>query len=369
VGGTGPNATTNLHGAVYEGSVNGRFGNRKPPSSTYATLSPRFDYDPDIGSTGGNFWDGRGTGWRLGSPAADQAQGPFLNPVEQALPDSAELVARVCAAAYGRLFRQIWGNGACQNVEQGYAAIALSIAQFEDSKQVNQYSSKYDIVRAGRAQFSPLEQRGQDLFEGRGKCTLCHVATDAAFTDFTFDNLGIPVNPENPFYTMDQVLVDGQPVNPLGRDWVDPGLGGFVEGLALDPAWRTLPYVTPGVLDLSEATLLLLAQASYGQHRVPTVRNVDLRPTPGFIKAYGHNGYFKSLKGIVHYYNTRDVLARCSGSVTEQEALANNCWPMPEVEENLNRSELGNLGLSADEEDAIVAFLGTLSDGWAQEQL
>ena len=42
----------------------------------------------------------------------------------------------------------------------------------------------------------------------------------------------------------------------------------------------------------------------------PTLRNVDKRPRPDFIKAYGHNGYFKSLKEIVHFYNTRDALPR-----------------------------------------------------------
>ncbi len=84
VGWTGPDAEINVHGAVYEGSVAGRFGNRKPPSSGYATLSPVFNYDP-VGAefAGGNFWDGRATGWKLGNPAADQAQGPFLNPVER----------------------------------------------------------------------------------------------------------------------------------------------------------------------------------------------------------------------------------------------------------------------------------------------
>ena len=40
-----------------------------------------------------------------------------------------------------------------------------------------------------------------------------------------------------------------------------------------------------------------------------TLRNVDKHPYPTFVKAYGHNGFVKSLKSIVHFYNTRDVLA------------------------------------------------------------
>ena len=85
VGWTGPLSETNEHGAVYEGSIAGRFGDRKPPSAAYATLSPIFHQDKQGLFIGGNFWDGRATGEKLGNPAADQAQGPFLNPVEQAL--------------------------------------------------------------------------------------------------------------------------------------------------------------------------------------------------------------------------------------------------------------------------------------------
>ncbi|MEJ2303547.1 MAG: hypothetical protein P8Y14_18635, partial [Anaerolineales bacterium] len=101
-----------------------------------------------------------------------------------------------------------------------------------------------------------------------------------------------------------------------------------------------------------------------GKQKVPTLRNVDLRPSEDFVKDYSHNGYFKSLEGIVHFYNTRDVLPTCPGDYTEAEALAAGCWPAPEVAENVNTSELGDLGLTPEEEDAIVAFLKTLSDGY-----
>ena len=102
----------------------------------------------------------------------------------------------------------------------------------------------------------------------------------------------------------------------------------------------------------------------WGKHKVPTLRNVDLRPDETFVKAYGHNGYFKSLEGIVHFYNTRDVLPTCPGAYTETEALAAGCWPPPEVAENVNRDELGNLGLTFEEEADIVAFMKALSDGF-----
>ncbi|NMD03977.1 MAG: cytochrome C, partial [Bacteroidales bacterium] len=74
------------------------------------------------------------------------------------------------------------------------------------------------------------------------------------------------------------------------------------------------------------------------------------------------NGYFKSLEEIVHFYNTRDVLP----PVTEvSDPLPGvNCWPLPEVAININKEELGNLGLTAEEESAIVEFTKTLSDGY-----
>ncbi len=97
---------------------------------------------------------------------------------------------------------------------------------------------------------------------------------------------------------------------------------------------------------------------------MPTLRNVDLRPWEGFVKAYGHNGYFKTLAGIVHFYNTRDVLPVCPGPYTEAQALAAACWPSPEVAENVNRDELGDLHLTWKQEQAIVAFLTALSDGY-----
>jgi cytochrome c peroxidase len=127
---------------------------------------------------------------------------------------------------------------------------------------------------------------------------------------------------------------------------VDDGLGAF---LATRPEWREY------------------AAANVGKHKVPTLRNVDRRPDGTFVKAYMHNGYFKTLSGLVHFYNTRDVKAVCSGSLTEREALARDCWPAPEVRANMNTDELGNRGLSQAEERAIVVFMRTLSDGYAPD--
>jgi cytochrome c peroxidase len=358
VGFTGPESITNVHGAVYEGSITGRFGDRKPPSAAYATQSPIFHQDKKGEFVGGNFWDGRATGEKLGNPSADQAQGPFLNPVEQASPDNACIVYSVCTGSYYQTFEEVWGADACTitwpdnvvtacategaivslsesdrgKVDANYDDIALSIAAYESSAEVNAFSSKYDRTFTGDAKLSKQEQLGFALFRGKGQCHRCHISNSqqALFTDYTFDNLGVPKNPENPVY-------DGNP------GFVDFGLGGFLENTGSPEE---------------------VYEAEWGKQKVPTLRNVDLRPYEGFVKAFTHNGYFKTLEGVVHFYNTRDVLPVCPGAYTEAQALAANCWPAPEVAENVNTDELGDLGLTLEEEAAIVAFLKTLSDGY-----
>jgi cytochrome c peroxidase len=288
---------------------------------------------------GGNFWDGRATGERLGNPAAEQALGPFLNPVEQAAPDMAWIVDKVCTGPYSGDFDLVW-PGACgisASVASTYDKIGLTIAAYEASHESNSYTSKFDFIMKGMAKFTKKEKQGFHLFAGKGKCAKCHVL-DAGpngepplFTDFTYDNLGIPGNALNPVY------------NPTTTNR-DPGLGGFLS-------------TRPDYDDYAEANL--------GKHKVPTLRNVDKRPYEGFVKAFGHNGYFKSLKGIVHFYNTRDAKPACANPwATEIDAMAANCWPAPEIAENVNESELGNLHLTDAQENAIVEFLKTLSDGY-----
>jgi cytochrome c peroxidase len=302
---------------------------------------------------GGNFWDGRATGERLGNPSAEQALGPFLNPLEQAINTPADVIAKICVSTYAGKFTAVCGADACNStptpeiVNAAYECVGFSVAAYEASPEVNQFSSKYDAVVAGTAKFTKQEQQGFNLFLGKAKCNRCHTVNPkskkALFTDYTYDNLGVPKNPENPFYAQTPAF------NPSGAAWIDTGLGGFLNAQMMHPEWVSL------------------ARENYGKQKVPTLRNVD-KWDPALdvkVKAYSHNGYFKSLKGIVHFYNTRDVLPVCpEDDYTEAEALAADCWPLPELALNINTTEMGNLGLTSEDDDAIVAFMMTLSDGW-----
>ena len=351
------------HLPVSEGVIPGLFGGRNSPASAYAMYAPSFHFDYGEGLwIGGQFWDGRATGEALGDPLADQALGPFLNPVEMANTSKAQVIADVAASEYAGLFEQVWGVGALDDVEAAYDQVALSIAAFERTPLFAQFTSKYDAYlqacladggladdcamgigkaaqKAGKI-FTKEEWYGLQLFMGENNndgildkgegamCAACHVAdwTAAAdyaplpvvvpvwapagmippvFTDFTFDNLGVPKNTEYPL----------DPAAP-----VDLGLGAIVG----DPEEN-------------------------GKFKVMTLRNI------GLTAPYAHNGLFKRLKDITHFYNTRDV----PGSLPKGAD-----WPPPEYPDTINVDELGNLGLSDDDEDALVEFMKTLSDGW-----
>jgi cytochrome c peroxidase len=387
---TGPISEINRTTGSYPGSVRTRFSERKPQTHTYAPLSPVLHYNEGQGDlVGGNFWDMRATGRRLGNPAAEQAQGPPTNPVEMGLPDIACAVYRASQRPYRNLFEAVWGVQAfaiawpaniedvCNKpgpppaddplpvhlsaVDRGRAAttfdqMAQSIASYEASHEVAGFSSKYDAVQAGKAQFTAQEQQGYDLFRGKAKCNGCHrdggPGEEPLFTDFTASNIGTPANPSLPYYAEGEPDERGYVANKAGSSFVDLGVGGFLA--------NGHPLSQPSVVD---ARWRPLVPQNRGRFRVPTLRNVDKRPSADFVKAYGHNGYFRSLKEIVHFYNTRDVLPRCAPHDPRE---GTGCWPAPEITENMNTNKVGRLNLSNEEEDALVAFMQTLTDGFAQ---
>jgi cytochrome c peroxidase len=385
---TGPISEINKTTGSYPGSVRTRYSERKPQSHAYAPLAPVLHYNPGQGDlVGGNFWDMRATGRRLGNPAAEQAEGPPTDPVEMGLPDIACAVYRVSQQPYRALFENVWGQQAFvidwpRDVEQvcarpgppsvgdpvpvhlgetdrGRAAatfdqMSQSIASYEASAEVTPFSSKYDAVLAGKAQFTSQEQAGYDLFRGKAQCNTCHrdggPGEDPLFTDFTASNIGVPTNPRLPYLAETQPDTLGYIANPVGSSFVDGGVGSFLT--------KGHPLSQPSIAD---ARWVKFAPENQARFQVPTLRNVDKRPYPTFVKAYGHNGYFTSLKSIVHFYNTRDVLSRCQPNDLGE---GTTCWPAPESTVNMNTKKVGHLGLSETEEDALVSFMQTLTDGF-----
>lgn len=383
---TGPIESLNLGTVSYPGSVRTRFSQRKPQSYMYATFAPVLHYNSLQGDfVGGNFWDMRASGYRLQSPSAEQAQGPPTNPVEMGLPDSACLAYRLSKAPYRNLFETVWGEDSFaiewpRDVEKVcatpgpppesdpypvhlsksdraradhvYDGFALAAAAYEASPEVSPFSSKYDSVQAGEDQFSAGEARGYALFRGKARCNQCHrdggPGEEPLFTDFTASNLGVPRNAMLQFYFESGPDERGYSPNSAGTSYVDNGVGLFL---------RKLKSLS-GQLN-PNSTWVELAPRFDGKFQVPTLRNVDMRPSPDFVKAYMHNGYFKSLKEVVHFYNTRDVLRRCAASDPGEKV---SCWPPPENPANLNTKQLGNLKLTEEEENDLVSFLKTLTD-------
>ncbi|MFC1731041.1 cytochrome-c peroxidase [candidate division KSB1 bacterium] len=285
-----------------------RFGNRNDLTAAYAGFSPELHFDAEEGLyIGGQFWDGRA------ETLEEQAKGPFLNPLEMANPDEKAVVDKIRNADYAALFIEVFGESSLDDIENAYNFTAEAIAEYERSPELNKFNSKYDLFLDGKVTLTESEKRGLELFndENKGNCAACHPSqpgdgiSHPLFTDYSYDNLGVPKNPENPFYYLSEEL------NPDGLEYVDLGLGGFVN-----------------------------KKEENGKFKVPTLRNVE-KTAP-----YLHNGYFDNLRDVIVFYNTRDI----------------GPWPAPEYNENVNVDELGDLKLTEQEIDDILAFLKTLSD-------
>jgi len=296
---------------VSEGVIVGRFGTRNSPSAAYALFFPEFTLKKGI--LGGQFWDGRAAN------LTEQAKGPFLNPVEMNNTSKAQVLGKIQLSSYAALFEQVCGPDAFapENVETSYHCMAEAIAAFESTEDFRRFDSKFDLFEAGLVELTLQEELGMDLYSGKAKCGHCHPAkaggnNPVLFTDFKFHNLGLPKNSEFPF----------DPNAPP-----DLGLGGFLNDPKQD-----------------------------GRFKSPHLRNIALTPP------YMHNGVLKTLKQVVHFYNTRDVLPLCGTNL--DPGFGTTCWAPPEVPENMDSSFLGDLGLTEAEEDAIVAFMLTFTDGY-----
>jgi cytochrome c peroxidase len=424
---SGPIPSVNLTMIAYPGTEHFRAGKRSAQRYTYAPDFPVLQYNKTQQAFfGGNFWDSRATGYQLQSPDAHQAQGPPVDTQEQGFPDTACIVYRLSQAAYRPLFEQIFGadsfdikwphntedicatpGGAARfgsdtqpvklspedrtRSNNDYDHWAQSVAFLERSDDVSPFTSKFDAYLHDPTTY-PLtadEKAGYDLFRGKANCNSCHLDgrstaptppppqgsapnsmdtgatadTRPLFTCFGSANLGLPLNPRDAFYYQTTPDPFGFTANPYGFGYRDLGLGTFLRS-----GFGTWPN--------PNSAWTQYAPSSDGQMQVSTARNVAMTPPscptteapgPYFQKEFFHNGYIKSLKQLVHFYNTRDkpgymynvTSGHCPAGTTEKV----DCWPMPEVSNNEDMT-IGDLMLTDQEENQIVAFLQTLTDGY-----
>lgn len=411
---SGPIPSVNATIIGYPGSFHYRAGKRTAQRYTYSPRFPVLQFNESQGAFfGGNFWDGRATGYLLQSPDAEQAQHPPVDTQEMGLPDAACIAFRLSQAPYRPLFEQVWGRGSLDikwppdaeeicSTPGGAAAFhgsstparlepaertraveafnhwGQAISFFEDSPGVSAFSSKFDAFLKKKYTFTADEMAGYNLFRGKAGCNTCHLdgrgstqttGTDTSvpgdaeplFTCLGYANLGVPLNPRDAIYYETKPDSLGFTANPHGFAFRDLGLGAFLRGISGPNPNAAWVDAAPSV---------------DGQMQVMSLRNIAMTPSqcptteapgPYFQKAFFHNGYAKSLKQVVHFYNTRDVYrynvtsGNCPAGKTEKV----DCWPMPEVPNNIDMTT-GNLGLTEAEENQLVAFLQTLTDGFTR---
>jgi cytochrome c peroxidase len=316
--------------AVQPGGTNLELaGVRNTPSAAYLRTEFAFRIDPDDGPMGGFFWDGRE------STLAGQATQPFTNPREMAMPDHASVVARLALAPYAAEFQSVYGPNVFADVETAFASMTDALATFErEDPRFHAFTSKFDEVLRGKATFTAAEARGFALFtdEAKGNCAACHPSDKddqggfPMFTDRTYDNLGVPRNPEIP--------ANADPA------YFDLGLCNRTDIEAIHPE-------------------------VCGAFKVPSLRNVALR------HSFFHNGRFHTLKEALTFYVQRDTNpekwypAKPDGTIDKFDDLP------PKYRANVNQEEVpynrhaGDAPALTDAEvDDLVTFLGTLSDGY-----
>lgn len=336
-------------------------GFRNTPSLMYTSLTPAFFFDSDGGPNGGFFRDGRA------ATLAEQGTMPFTTSFEMANADAAEVIARLKTRPYLAQFVALYGDAVLNDPDTALARMGSALAAFEaEEPSFNPFSSKFDAYQRGQAQLSAQELRGLALFNNatKGNCSACHPSTSAngstppMFTDFSYDNLGIPRNPLIPGNLAS--APDYTPADSTDgvQTYYDLGVcGPFREGTANK-------------------------SASCGQFKVPTLRNIAV------TAPYFHNGRFATLKEAIGFYVRRDTNpeewypTNADGTVTKFDDLPAAYGGQFVVTPGVVGSDAGYVGnvntgeipynrvigdtpaLSTDEIDDVITFLCTLTDGF-----
>jgi cytochrome c peroxidase len=277
---------------------------------------------------GGYGWDGRFNLLR------EQASFPLLSPNEMANASPEDVVTKLRHARYAGQFRRIFGATIFSNPGRAFLSARLALERFElEDQSFHPYPSRYDGYLDGREQLSAQELRGLALFSepARGNCASCHLVTTGAdgshplLTDYQFEALGVPRNPE--------LLANANPA------YFDQGLCG--------------PLRTDQ-----------MHMAAYcGMFKTPTLRNVATRAV------FFHNGSFHTLKSALQFYVRRDTSPELwyppsnAGDINKFDDLPPSARANVDViDEPLTRARGGEPAWSEEEIDAVIAFLQTLSD-------
>jgi cytochrome c peroxidase len=312
--------------AAARGSRPGTMGTRNVPTAMYLAASPGPGMSEKDGKpvpSGGFFWDGRA------ATLAAQALGPLFDADEMNNRDAGSLVARVVASDAAPWLKQAYGEDVFADPGRALQALAAALAAFEQSPTFAPFSSKFDEVLRGRARYTEQEERGLSLFTiaQKGNCAACHAVNldsrdprDSLFTDFGFHALGVPRNPD--------LAREGQ--FDLGYCAAQPG------GPSANARWC-------------------------GWFKTPTLRNVAL------TAPYMHNGRFATLREAVAFYATRDTHPERwypAGAKFDDlpAALHGN---VDQEMRPYHRRPGQRPALNDEEIDDIVAFLRTLTDGYA----
>jgi cytochrome c peroxidase len=296
-------------------------GTRHTPKTAANTSNSAANLVPQ----GGLFWDGRV------DTLQEQALQPLLNPVEMANPNAGAVAAKLRQRPYAPMFVELFGASILDQPAQLVSEAMFAVARYQiEDPSFHPYTSKFDYWLEGKAHFTPAEMRGYVLFNDpeKANCGGCHLdkptpdGIPPVFTDGQFEALGAPRN---------RKLLANR-----------------------DPTFFDLGICGPFREDMREQTQFC------GMFMTPTLRNVATR------RVFFHNGVFTSLKQVMDFYAFRDV---APGKVHPGGEKYDDIPPryqanVDTVDPPFDRNLGDPPAITEQDEDDIIAFLQTLTDGY-----